>query len=309
MIWVALSALIAAAFVCIVWVLIGPSDGTIGRALATILLLAGFCGIAILEARLAHKRPAWFAMASTISWAVALIIGLLLIWMPAHRWDGYDFDPFGAAERLLRFLLVVLILQLVLLHARLYLKAAGRYASTFTRVVAPITLGLVAILAIMLILPLVFNEWVYFYDFYWRVVVAITILAAVGTAIIPMVTALFGARPGPLLVASSTDAAPAPASAGSGLAPWPMFIDGLTPLPMMPDGTPDWNAYHTGHPTPGAMLFASLPAEPVAAEPVAAETGGDVAEAAPADAAPTEPLAEATPEEEDASSSEPGKDA
>lgn len=59
-IWIAIGALVAAALVCVVWVLIGDQDGLIGRAFLTILLLAGFAGIAIAEASLARTgRTGW----------------------------------------------------------------------------------------------------------------------------------------------------------------------------------------------------------------------------------------------------------
>ena len=47
-IWVAIGALIAAALVCVVWVLIGSQNGLIGRAFLTILLLAAFAGVALI---------------------------------------------------------------------------------------------------------------------------------------------------------------------------------------------------------------------------------------------------------------------
>src|SRR3546814_3899970 len=124
------------------------------------------------------------------------------------------------------------------MHLRLYLKALARLVTAFTRTVAYVTVGLVALLAIMLILPLTFHEFFDFRDLYWRIVVALTILAAVGTALIPLVNALFAPKaPRPV--------APAPQSA---LPPWPTYADGATPLPVMPDGSPAWNAYYTGHP-------------------------------------------------------------
>src|SRR3546814_6186608 len=80
------------------------------------------------------------------------------------------------------------------MHLRLYLKALARYVTAFTRTIAYVTVGLVALLAIMLILPLTFHEFFDFRDLYWRIVVALTILAAVGTALIPLVNALFAPK-------------------------------------------------------------------------------------------------------------------
>ncbi len=186
-IWVAIGALIAAAIVCVVWVLTGSQNGIVGRAFLTILLLVAFAGVAILDAHLAPRRPAWFALASMASWVIALLIGAVLIWMPErHPWSGFT--------RLIQFLLVVLILQLALLHLRVYLKAFRRYVTAFTQTVVVITIALVVGLAALLIVPLVVGEYVDFHEVYWRIVVAVAILAAVGTALIPLLNALFAPR-------------------------------------------------------------------------------------------------------------------
>ncbi|WP_106814805.1 hypothetical protein [Microbacterium timonense] len=260
-IWVAIGALIAAAIVCVVWVLIGDQNDIVGRAFLTILLLVGFAGVAILDAHLAPGRPAWFALASMGSWIIALLIGAVLIWMPErYPWLGFS--------RFIQFLLIVLILQLVLLHVRLYMKALHRYDTPFTRAVAIVTIVLVVGLAALLIVPLTFGEWLSLDSLYWRIVVAVAILAAVGTAIVPLVNVLFAPKrprthashpgvpaPYPALAAPSAPAAPVTQE----LLPWPSYVDGVTPLPMLPDGSPDWNAYYTGYPSPGAHVFTPVP--------------------------------------------------
>ena len=233
-IWVAIGALIAAAIVCVVWVLVGPSNDFIGRAFLTILLLASFAGISILDVHLAPRRPAWFALTSMIVWVVILLIGAFLIWMPLPMYG------FGMA-RFFSFLLIVLILQLAVLHVRLYAKAYERYVTTFTRIVAGLTIALVVILAFMLVFALMLNEFLYFDDWYWRIVVAITILAAVGTALIPLINVLFAPK--------KPRRAPLQPPAYAAPVAWPTYVDGVTPLPVMPDGSPDWNAYYTGYPT------------------------------------------------------------
>jgi len=230
-IWVAIGALIAAAIVSVVWVLVGAQNGIIGRAFLTIVLLAAFAGVAILDAHLAPRRPAWFALASMGSWVLALLIGAFLVWMPERSFAS---GPVGIT-RFLSFLLIVLVLQLAILHVRLYTRAIDRAPSSFNRIVGYVTIALVAILAVMLVLPLMLGEWVDFYDIYWRLVVAVTILAAVGTALVPLVNVLF---------APKRPRAQAPATPS-----WPTYVDGVTPLPVMPDGSPDWNAYYTGYPT------------------------------------------------------------
>ncbi|GAA1464773.1 hypothetical protein [Microbacterium thalassium] len=307
-IWVAIGALIAAAIVCVIWVLIGSQNGIVARAFLTILLLVGFAGVSILDAHLAPRRPVWFALASMASWIVALLIGAVMIWMPERNsWSGVG--------RFVSFLLIVLILQLAVLHVRLYMKAFRRYVTVFTQVVTIVTIALVVGLAALLIVPLMLSDWIRFADIYWRITVAVAILAAVGTALIPLVNVLFapkkprpvtaqpapyGGQPAPYgaqAVPYGTQPAPygsaAPAAPAASpaqpaqqqeLLPWPTFVDGVTPLPMMPDGSPDWGAYYTGYPSEGAQVFTrpepaqapeqTAPAvEPSAAEPPAPSHG------------------------------------
>jgi len=246
-IWVAIGALILAAIVCVVWVFVGSQDGIIGRAFLTILLLVGFAGVSILEAHLSPKRPAWFALTSIVGWIVLLLVGAAMIWMP----EQYRFSGLG---RFVQFLVIVLIVQLALLHIRLFTKASQRYETTFTQVVAIVTIVLVVALAALLMAPLMLWEFVRFPELYWRFVVAAAILAAVGTTLIPLMNVLFApktARPAALQTAP--------------VAAWPTYVDGVTPLPYLPDGSPDWGAYYTGCPSPGAQAVGvPLPAQPSA---------------------------------------------
>lgn len=247
--WIAIGALIAAALVCVIWVLIGDQDGLIGRAFLTILLLAAFAGIAILEAGLAPNRPDWLQLASMVSWIVALLVGAVKIWLPE---DGFYFG----AERFFQLLLVIGILQLALLHVRLFTPAAQRYVTTFTRVIYIVTITFLVGLVGMLVFFLAFPNTFHYGELYWRIVVALTILVAVGTTLIPLLNALFAPK-------KKTPANRAVASAPS----WPTYADGITPLPALPDASPDWNAYYTGYPTV-APPQPALPQAPASAFPV-----------------------------------------
>ena len=286
-IWVAIGALIAAAIVCVVWVLVGSQNGLIGRAFLTILLLVGFAGVAILDAHLAPRRPAWFALASLASWIIALLLGAIMIWMPERfPWLGYS--------RFIQFLLIVLILQLVLLHLRLYTTAFQRHDTPFTRTIYIITISLVVALAALLIIPLAFGEWLFLAELYWRIVVAVAILAAVGTAIIPLVNLLFAPKKHHAQVAHGAPVPLAPAGGASALQellPWPSYVDGATPLPMLPDGSPDWNAYYTGHPSPGAQIFHAVEQAARPERQAVPAAGSPAGERAPASepAAPPQP--------------------
>ncbi len=269
-IWVAIGALIAAALVCVVWVLIGSGTGIIARAFLTVLLLAGFAGIAILESHLASRRPAWFSLTSMVVWVAILLIGAVMIWLPQPVGSfGWEY------ERFMKFLLIVLILQLGMLHLRLFTRAYARNPTTFLSVVTYVTIAFVAIVAVMLVVPLIIEDYVTFLPIYWRVVVALTILAAVGTALVPLVNAL-------LMPRAPKTVAPA----------WPTYADGRTPLPVLPDGSPDWQAYYTGRPTyPAPQPQAYSPHAPAQAPSQHAHQGYPPPPAIPAQAAAAAPPA------------------
>ena len=263
-IWVAIGALIAAAIVCVIWVIVGDSDGIVAKAFLTIVLLAGFAGVSIMEANLAARRPAWLTLASMVSWVLLLLIGAFLIWMPTNTW-------YAGGDRIFKFVLIGLIIQGALLHARLYLRAVLRHQTTFTTIVTYVTIGLVVILAVMLVLPIMTEEFVDYRPLYWRVVVALAILAAVGTALVPLVNALFAPKKPRPVNPTAYGAAP--------VLQWPTYADGATPLPVLPDGSPDWNAYYTGQPT-----YPQAPA-PAAAQPPAAAPSAQPPASAPGPAA------------------------
>ena len=278
-IWIAIGALIAAALVCVVWVLIGDQDGLIGRAFLTILLLAGFAGIAIAEASLAPNRPDWLALTSMITWIIALIVGAVKIWLPDDQYFG------SGAERFFQLLLVVGLLQLALLHARLYLKAARRHVTTFTTIITYTTFILLAVLVGLLVFYLTFPDLFEYPELYWRIVVATTILVAVGTTLIPLLNALFAPRKERVAIAAPVYQQP--------VAAWPTYGDGRTPLPVMPDGTPDWNAYYTGNPTYPVHVEAPQPFpaldNPAQAQAQPQAPAPTVAPPAPAPAPPAPP--------------------
>lgn len=266
-IWIAIGSLIAAAIVCVVWVLVGDQNGLVGKAFTTVLLLAAFAGVVLLDANLAARRPDWFALASMVSWVIALLVGAVKIWLdvtPSWAGDDYRYLEYGASgvERFFQLLFVIVVLQLALLHLRLFWRAAERHVTAFTRGVAVATTVFVVALTLLLVFFLTFPDSFDYADLYWRIVVALAILAAVGTTLLPLLNALFAPkRPRERPV---TTAAPQ-VHAGGYAAPqgWPTYYDGVTPLPVLPDGSPDWNAYYTGYPTPQPPL----PYTPSAAVP------------------------------------------
>lgn len=248
--WVAICALIAAAVLCVIWVLLSPEGDVIPKAFLTILLLAGFAGVALLDAHLASGRAGWVIQASMAAWVVALLCGLTLVWLPNENY----FAPF----KVWNFILIVGFLQLVVLHQRLFWRAHKRYVRGFTRTLVIATTVCVLALLGMALVPLTAMDLIDFPDLYGRIMVALAILSAVGTALIPLITAMFGPK----------KQRPAP-----GQLPWPTYADGRTPLPMLPNGQPDFAAQQTGVPSPGSQSFGPPPQlapNPAAAYPNAA---------------------------------------
>jgi len=296
-IWIAIGSLIAAALVCVVWVLIGDQDGIIGRAFLTILLLAAFAGIAIVESNAAARRPEWLVLASMVVWIVVLLVGAVKIWLPTPEPDyGYGFSSSSGGVRVLQFVVVIGILQLALVHVRLFLRAAQRYVTTFTRVVVIVTFVMLALLVTMLVFFLTFPDQLDYNDLYWRIVIALAILVAVGTTLIPLLNALFAPRaPRPQTPAAQS----APLQAAQAPQAWPTYADGRTPLPVMPDGSPDWNAYYTGYPTYAAPAptqdFPVVDAVPQAPYAAPQDAGQPAPAAPPASAAPPTPAAQPAP--------------
>ena len=287
---VAIGSLIAAALLCAAWVLFGGQNGIITRALLTIVLFAAFAGVALFDARAADRRPQWYSLASMISWVVILIAGAIKIWMP---WQ-YDTESYmswsdNVGTRIFELLVIAVVVRLALLHTRIFLRAHERYVTTFTRTITIVTSALVWVLAVMLVLPMLLSQ-TDFGDFYWRAVVAITILAALGSALIPLLNAINAPRkPQPVAMVPQYYAAPQQ-YAGQQYAPqqyagqvpavdpqqyaapqptWPTYVDGVTPLPVMPDGSPDYNAYYTGYPSYPAPTGAPAGAPEVQAAPQA----------------------------------------
>ena len=163
-----------------------------------------------------------------------------------------------------------------------------RYPTPVLQVVAKATVGVIALLALLLSIPLLAPDVDYARG-YWRLVWVVVILDLLGTVVVPLSNALFRPRATlpsatwpvpeqqPAWSATPTPAAPAPApdvplppapapaparastpgpapetvvasdgrryasrpSASRALA-WPRYVDG-TPLPALPDGTPDFS--------------------------------------------------------------------
>jgi len=236
--WVAIGALIAGAILCVFWVLVSPEGGVIPKAFMTILALAGFAGTSLLDAQLAARRPAWLVVVSMSSWVLVLLCTLTLIWVPTE----YVYP----VAKVWFFILIVLFVQLTVLHQRLVWRAHSRHVTGFTRALTVVTSVFVVSLLVMALVPLTLPTYFDYPEVYGRIMVSLAILGAVGTALIPLITTMFSPKRGSALARAQ------------GL-PWPTYRDGVTPLPMLADGQPDFEAQRTGVPSPGARSFAPAP--------------------------------------------------
>ena len=279
--WVAVAAMLAAAVICVFWVLLGDSGGIVVRAFLTVALVAAFAGVTLLDASEAPRRPSWYVLASMGGWVLLLLAGAVTIWIQERA------QPYDGVVRFSCLLVLVLVVRLALLHIRLFLRAHLRHVTTATRAITIGTVVVVILLVLLLAVPLTVVSELHFPDFYWRVIASLAILGAVGTALVPLINALslpraprtqaygyggpvygthYGAPGGPGgpgtaggPVPGAASASPQPGAAGvpsqpgaapgAGPLPWPRYADGVTPLPVLPDGQPDWQAYYTGVPS------------------------------------------------------------
>ncbi|SJN40351.1 hypothetical protein FM119_11890 [Mycetocola reblochoni REB411] len=184
--WIAIGAVIASALVCVVWVLVGDDgNAIIGRAFLTILLLAAFAGVALYDASAAARRRQWESLLSLGGWVLILALAMIKIWMPFRDSFDYYFASDSAFVRTFQLIGIVLVIRLAILHVQLFSRLLTNRADRFARIDGFITIGLVAVLAVLLVIPLVFTDYV-FHSIYYRAAVAVAILATVGTVLVPL---------------------------------------------------------------------------------------------------------------------------
>lgn len=234
-IWTAIGALIASALICVWWVLTGSQTGLVTKAFLSVALLTGFALATIWDVKQSVKRPEWLNLVSIIGWILVLLAGAVKIWQPVTTSGYYFGDGLEYVLRFVDFVFILVIIRLAILHFGLYYRSLIAHFTLFNKTTGFVTLGLVALLAGLLVAPLMTTDDSIFPDLYWRVTVAVAILAAVGTVLVPLVNTLTIPR----------QVAPVPASippqVGEKL-PWPTFNDGVTPLPVLPNGLPDFQA-------------------------------------------------------------------
>ncbi len=193
-----------AAIVGIIALLSGDFGETQGRIVLTTLLLGATSITALCHLAIADRAMRMVGFVGLAASTVTLATGLVLIW---RDWDSLGFEEW------LKVFATAGVIAVSFAHANLLLLLAGRRRAVI-RIGLMVTLVMIAIVAIMIILPIVSEgdipgfeneEW------YWRLFGVVGILDVLGTVVVP-VLAIF-VRDAPAVAVADAMGADAPAGA------------------------------------------------------------------------------------------------
>lgn len=281
-----IGAVVAAGLVGIVAVLLGDFGRVAVQLLLTIVVVVVFALLSWYDADVSSRRSGTFAFASIVTSMYLLVAGLYKVWLAPTNPSGGD-DLWLVAERFWHWIWLVGVARVALLHVHLLLVIHRRYPTPALQVVAKATVGVIALLALLLSIPLLAPDVDYARG-YWRLVWVVVILDLLGTVVVPLSNALFrprgtasasavgswpkpeaqpavpptapaapiatwGATPVPDAPTAATAVGPVggdryryePRPASSRALAWPRYVDG-TPLPALPDGSPDFSGVAQG---------------------------------------------------------------
>lgn len=229
---------------------IGDFDGKFPRVFSTFALFAVFVVLTALDTKFGQKSE-WYGPVALIANAYILGLLLIVIWMTPYQPFGLVFIIFWKS------IFVIVATRAVILCCQLLLRGDERRPEVVTRF-AFITSMLAVLCGILFTAPVGIEAFeLRIPDLYWKIAVAILILAALALSITLLLRWNYGStvreakRAAGVGVGAPGAAAPvaAPAVAvpvvgvapnGAPLLPWPTFADGR-PLPAGPDGQPDFS--------------------------------------------------------------------
>ncbi|WP_350349126.1 hypothetical protein ABIQ69_04090 [Agromyces sp. G08B096] len=163
--------------------------------LLTTLLVAGFSGVVLCHLAIVGRAVRVVGFVGLAVSALALVLGVVTIWVP---WSP-ETDPWiGWVSR---GFLIAGVAAVSLAHANLLLLLAGR-RELAVRVALGVTLAAIAVVAVMILLP-VLTVWPSS-DEYWRALGIAAIVDGLGTIALPVIAALLRSRP------AAADAAASP---------------------------------------------------------------------------------------------------
>ncbi|ROP72283.1 hypothetical protein [Curtobacterium sp. PhB115] len=280
-----IGAVVAAGLVGIAAVLLGDFGRVAVQLLLTIVVVVVFALLSWYDADVSSRRSGTFAFASVATSMYLLVAGLYKVWLVPADPSGGD-GIWLVGERFWHWIWLVGVARVALLHVHLLLVIHRRYPTPALQVVAKATVGVIALLALLLSIPLLAPDVDYARG-YWRLVWVVVILDLLGTVVVPLSNALFRPRGIPSAPGGWEVPGGAPFGAGVGgpvsgppSAPgtaWP----GTAAQGTAWQGTAAQGAAWQGTPMPGAPA----PAAPAAPSvPAAPATGA--AEAAPSSPSP-----------------------
>ncbi|KQO60336.1 hypothetical protein [Curtobacterium sp. Leaf261] len=191
-----IGAVIAAGLVGVVAVLIGDF-GTVGlQLLLMILVVVVFALLSWYDADVSSRRSSTFALASVVTSMYLLVVGLVKIWIlrPDSISARYEDPIWTIGTQFWQWIGLVVVARAALLLVHLLLNIHRRFRKPVLQVVAKVTVGLIALLAALVSIPLLFPN-THFGESFWRLLWVVAILVVLGTVLVPLSNALFGPRP------------------------------------------------------------------------------------------------------------------
>lgn len=210
---------------------IGDFQGKFERVFATFLVFAVFVVLTAIDTR-RDLRSDWYAPVALIANAYILALLLVVTWMsPFGFWLGWDL--------FWKSVLVVVVVRAVIFFCQLLIAMGNGRPEPLVRF-AFVTSVLAVVTGILFTAPVaieLFGVWIP--ELYWRIAVAALLLTALGLAITLLLRWSYGSADRE----EARRAREAQRATASQLLPWPRYPDGR-PLPVGPDGQPDFTALH-----------------------------------------------------------------
>lgn len=187
-----IGAVVAAGLVAIVAVLLGDFGRVAVQLLLTVVVVVVFALLSWYDADVSSRRSGRFAFASIVVSLYLLVTGLVKVWIvPADPYGGDGIWLVG--ERFVQWIGIVFVARFALLHVHLLLVIHRRYPTPLLQLVAKVTVGVIALLALLLSVPLLAPD-LDLAGGYWRLVWVVVILDLLGTVVVPLSNALFRPR-------------------------------------------------------------------------------------------------------------------
>ncbi|OEI68041.1 hypothetical protein [Curtobacterium sp. ER1/6] len=187
-----IGAVVAAGLVGIVAVLLGDFGRVAVQLLLTVVVVVVFALLSWYDADVSSRRSGTFAFASIVVSMYLLVTGLFKVWVVPTDPDGGD-GIWLVGEHFWQWLGIVFVARFALLHVHLLLVIHRRYPTPLLQLVAKVTVGVIALLALLLSVPLLAPD-ADLASGYWRLVWVVVILDLLGTVVVPLSNALFRPR-------------------------------------------------------------------------------------------------------------------